>query len=103
PRSFSLWTSYDLPMGFEVGYGAQYVSERNVAVSSRAKVPDYWVHSAMLGYDVSDNLNLQLNVRNLFDKEYYDRVRSNIGAANRSSALVPGEGRTAILTANLSF
>lgn len=103
PRSFSLWTTYDLPMGFEVGYGAQYVSERNVAVSSSAKVPEYWVHSAMLGYDVSDNLSLQLNVRNLFDKEYYDRVRSNIGSDARSSALVPGEGRTAILTANLSF
>ena len=103
PRSFSLWTTYDLPMGFEIGYGAQYVSERNVAVSSSAKVPEYWVHSAMLGYDVSDNLNLQLNVRNLFDKEYYDRVRSNIGSDARSSALVPGEGRTAILTANLSF
>ena len=103
PRSFSLWTTYDLPMGFEIGYGAQYVSERNVAVSSSAKVPEFWVHSAMLGYDVSDNLNLQLNVRNLFDKEYYDRVRSNIGSDARSSALVPGEGRTAILTANLSF
>ncbi|MCF6781528.1 TonB-dependent receptor [Stutzerimonas stutzeri] len=103
PRSFSLWTTYDLPMGFEIGYGAQYVSERNVAVSSSAKVPEYWVHSAMLGYDVSDNLSLQLNVRNLFDKEYYDRVRSNIGSDARSSALVPGEGRTAILTANLSF
>lgn len=103
PRSFSLWTSYALPMGFEVGYGAQYVSERNVSTSSRAKVPDYWVHSAMLGYDVNENLNLQLNVRNLFDEEYYDRVRTNIGSDTRSSALVPGEGRTAILTANLSF
>ena len=103
PRSFSLWTTYELPAGFEVGYGAQYVSERNVHAASRTKVPDYWVHSAMLGYDVSDTLNLQLNVRNLFNEEYYDRVRANAGTEVRSSALVPGEGRTAILSANLSF
>ncbi|WP_300651461.1 TonB-dependent siderophore receptor [Pseudomonas sp.] len=103
PRSFSLWTTYDLPAGVQLGYGAQYVSQRNVSVASTTKVPDYWVHSAMLGYRVSPQLDLQLNVRNLFNEEYYDRVRSNTGSATRSSALVPGEGRTAILAANFSF
>ncbi len=103
PRSFSLWTTYDLPAGVQVGYGAQYVSERNVSVASTTKVPDYWLHSAMLGYQVNEDVDLQLNVRNLFNEEYYDRVRSNIGSGVRSSALVPGEGRTAILSANLSF
>lgn len=103
PRSFSLWTTYDLPAGMQLGYGAQYVSQRNVSVASTTKVPDYWVHSAMLGYRVSPQLDLQLNVRNLFNEEYYDRVRSNTGSATRSSALVPGEGRTAILAANFSF
>ncbi|MCG4452012.1 TonB-dependent siderophore receptor [Pseudomonas sp. MMS21-TM103] len=103
PRSFSLWTTYDLPAGVQLGYGAQYVSQRNVSVASTTKVPDYWVHSAMLGYRVSPQLDLQLNVRNLFNEEFYDRVRSNTGSATRSSALVPGEGRTAILAANFSF
>lgn len=103
PRSFSLWTTYDLPAGFQVGYGAQYVSQRNVTIASTTKVPDYWVHSALLGYQVNEDVDLQLNVRNLFNEEYYDRVRSNTGTAVRSSALVPGEGRTAILSANLSF
>ena len=103
PRSFSLWTSYDLPAGFQVGYGAQYVSQRNVTIASTTKVPDYWVHSAMLGYQVNEDVDLQLNVRNLFNEEYYDRVRSNTGTAARSSALVPGEGRTAILAANFAF
>ncbi|MDX1369616.1 TonB-dependent siderophore receptor [Pseudomonas sp.] len=103
PRSFSLWTSYDLPAGFQVGYGTQYVSQRNVTIASTTKVPDYWVHSAMLGYQVNEDVDLQLNVRNLFNEEYYDRVRSNTGTAARSSALVPGEGRTAILAANFAF
>jgi catecholate siderophore receptor len=103
PRSFSLWSTYDLPAGFQVGYGAQYVSQRNVSVASTTKVPDYWVHSALLGYQLSQEVELQLNVRNLFNEEYYDRVRTNTGSSARSSALVPGEGRTAILTANFSF
>jgi catecholate siderophore receptor len=111
PRSFSLWTSYQLPANFEVGYGAQYVDERNVAVAtrdtppqaSRAKIDAYWVHGAMLGYQASEALHLQLNVNNLFDEEYYDRVRTNTGTADNSGGLVPGDGRSAVLTANYAL
>ncbi|MBS7663892.1 TonB-dependent siderophore receptor [Pseudomonas lalucatii] len=103
PHSFSLWSTYQLAPAWELGYGAQYVGKRNVTNVDTAKVAEYWVHSAMLGYQVSDALELQLNVRNLFDEEYYDRIRGSIGTDARSSALVPGEGRTAILAANFSF
>jgi catecholate siderophore receptor len=111
PRSFSLWTSYQLPADFEIGYGAQFVDERNVAVAtrdtppqaSRAKLDSYWVHGAMLGYQASKELHLQLNVNNLFDEEYYDRVRTNAGTADNTGGLVPGDGRSAVLSANYSF
>ncbi|UUY10354.1 TonB-dependent siderophore receptor [Pseudomonas sp. J452] len=111
PRSFSLWTSYQLPADFEVGYGAQFVDERNVAVAtrdtppqaSRAKIDSYWVHGAMLGYQASEELRLQLNVNNLFDEEYYDRVRTSAGSADNTGGLVPGDGRSAVLSANYSF
>lgn len=103
PRSFSLWTSYDLPQGWEVGYGAQFVDERNVANTGTAKVPAYWLHSALVGYEVNNELSLQLNLYNLFDKEYYDRIRTTAGTTARSSSLVPGDGRSAVLTANYSF
>ncbi len=111
PRSFSLWTSYRLPADFEIGYGAQFVDERNVAVAtrdtppqaSRAKIDSYWVHGAMLGYQASKELHLQLNVNNLFDEEYYDRVRTNAGSASNTGGLVPGDGRSAVLSANYSF
>ncbi|MNF42635.1 catecholate siderophore receptor [Pseudomonas linyingensis] len=111
PRSFSVWTSYQLPADFEVGYGAQFVDERNVAVAtgdtppqaSRAKIDAYWVHGAMLGYQASKQLQLQLNVNNLFDEEYYDRVRTSNGTGSNSGGLVPGDGRSAVLSANYSF
>ena len=103
PRSFNLWTSYELPAGWSLGYGARYVSERNVSSSGGAKLDAYWLHNAMVGYQVSNNLDLQLNLNNLFDEDYVERVRQTPGTAARSSALEYGDGRSAILSANYSF
>ena len=103
PRSFNLWTTYELPAGWSIGYGARYVSERNVTASTHAKLDDYWLHNAMLGYKVNENLDLQLNVNNLFDKDYVERVRAQAGTAARSSAIEYGDGRTALLSATYSF
>ncbi len=103
PRSFNLWTSYQLPAGWSLGYGARYVSERNVSSSGGAKLDAYWLHNAMVGYQVNDNLDLQLNLNNLFDEDYVERVRQTPGADNRSSAIEYGDGRSAILSATYSF
>ncbi|KTT35762.1 TonB-dependent receptor [Pseudomonas oryzihabitans] len=110
PRSFNLWTTYELPAGWRVGYGTRYVSERNLTSSNdRIKLDEYWVHNAMLGYRVNRNLDLQLNVNNLFDKEYVERVRSSLGTAATSTAVASssfieyGDTRAAILTATYSF
>ncbi len=103
PRSFNLWTSYELPAGWTLGYGARYVSERNVAASGTAKLDAYWLHNAMVGYQVNKNLDLQLNVNNLFDEDYVERVRQTPGTAARASAIEYGDARSAILSANYSF
>ncbi|WPP43825.1 TonB-dependent siderophore receptor [Pseudomonas sp. AN-1] len=103
PRSFNLWTSYELPAGWTLGYGARYVSERNVATSGTAKLDDYWLHNAMVGYQVNRSLDLQLNLNNLFDEDYVAQVRQTPGTAARSAAIEYGDGRSAILSANYSF
>ncbi|QTT89026.1 TonB-dependent receptor [Pseudomonas chlororaphis] len=103
PRSFNLWTTYELPAGWTLGYGTRYVSERNVTSSTRAKLDAYWVHNAMLGYKVNHNLDLQLNVNNLFDKDYVERVRQQNGSTARSSAIEYGDARAAIMSATYSF
>jgi len=103
PRSFNLWTTYELPAGWTLGYGARYVSERNVSSTSHAKLDDYWLHNAMIGYRVNENLDLQLNINNLFDEDYVERVRQQPGTDARSSAIEYGDGRAAILSANYSF
>lgn len=103
PRSFNLWSTYNLPAGWNVGYGARYVSERNVATGGTAKLEEYWLHNAMVGYQVNRNLNMQLNINNLFDKTYVAQVRQTAGDTTRSSAVEYGDGRAAILSANYSF
>lgn len=103
PHSFNIWNTYQLPAGFRIGYGAQYVSKRNVTSSTQAKLPDYWVHNAMLGYKINKNVDLQLNVNNVFNKTYVSRVRQVAGTNARSSAIEYGDARTALLTMNVSF
>jgi len=102
-HSLSLWTTYQLPAGWRVGYGASYVGEMYLTQHSatnlngpRIKTDSYWVHRAMVGYKVNRQLDLQLNISNLFDEEYYNRIRNNGWA-------VPGDGRSAVLSATYSF
>ncbi len=50
----------------------------------------------MVSYAFNDELNLQLNVNNVFDTKYYTRVRNNGWAT-------PGDRRQVTLTANYAF
>lgn len=103
PHSLNLWTTYELPAGWRLGYGARYVSERNVTSSDRAKLDAYWLHNAMVGYKVNEEIDLQLNLNNLFDEEYVQNVRQNVGLNTRSSAVEYGDARSAILSATYAF
>lgn len=103
PRSLSLWSTYELPEGVTLGYGARYVSQRNVTSVDNGKLDAYWVHNMMLGYQATRDLKLQLNLDNLFDKAYVERVRQVYGNQSRSSAIEYGDGRTAILSAIYAF
>lgn len=102
-HAFTLWTTYDFPFGLQVGYGATFQADMNLTQHSATNVngpliqaPDYWVHRAMAGYSFGRRVDLQLNINNLFDKEYYQRIRNNGWAT-------PGEGRNFILSANYNF
>lgn len=97
PRhSFSLWTTYQLPWNVEVGAGAVYVGDRaNRSSGSVATAPGYWVGDAMVAYSPSQHFTLRLNIYNLTDEEYVDRV----GGGH----FIPGMGRWAALSANFKF
>jgi catecholate siderophore receptor len=95
-HSVSLWTTLQLPLNFEVGGGAQFVGDRRNNNTAAARVaPGYWLFDAMAAYRASEHITLRLNVYNLADEEYIDRV----GGGH----FVPGAGRSATLTASFSY
>jgi catecholate siderophore receptor len=94
-HSFNLWTVYDLPHGFQIGGGAQYVGARFNNNLNQREAPDYWTFDAMLGYQVNENVAIRLNVYNLADEDYIDRV----GGGH----FVPGPGRSAVVSLNVKF
>ena len=87
----------------ELGYGARYVGSRAVTSNADTRIDSNWVHNAMASYRVNEALSLQLNVNNLFDEEYVERVRGRPGTDTRSSAVELGDGRSAVLSANYRF
>lgn len=104
PRhSMNLWSTYALPAGWTLGYGMRYASERNVTSSTTAKLDAYWVHNAMIAYRLNEHMDLQLNVNNLFDTAYVERVRQQNGTSARSSAIEYGDARSALVSASYRF
>ncbi len=102
-HSFSLWTTYDLSPKWQIGYGATYqgkiwLSQHSAANPNGplATYGSYWTHRAMVAYKVSRQAQLQLNVNNLTDEEYFTRIRNNGWAT-------PGDGRQVVLSANFTF
>lgn len=95
-QSANLWTVYDLPHGFQIGAGMQFTDTRYNSNSSTAReAAGYCLFDALIGYKVNDHLSLRLNILNLTDEEYIDRL----GGGH----FIPGAGRCAMLTASFSF
>ncbi|WP_293778628.1 catecholate siderophore receptor Fiu [uncultured Oxalicibacterium sp.] len=103
-RAFTSWTTYRLPSGLILGGGARYVSK--ITRSSAAVVApatgltesaSYWVADAMASYPITKNATIQLNIYNLFDKNY---VASFNNGGNRYT---PGAPRSFLLTGNFKF
>jgi catecholate siderophore receptor len=100
----TLWTSYTLG-DFTLGGGARYVAEQkrlitkgaDKSVNSMPNIPAYWVGDLMAAYRVNDNVNLRLNVYNLFDEEYLATLN------NSGARAVLGTPRSAMFTTELSF
>ncbi|HVU24733.1 MAG TPA: TonB-dependent siderophore receptor [Opitutus sp.] len=103
PRhSLNLWTTYRFPVGLTIGGGAQYLAGYFYALpTATAASPDpglgtqYAIYNAMLSYEVTKHCTLRLNINNLAGKRYIDR--------GYNGHVIPGPGRTLLLTAALKF
>ncbi|MFT4068230.1 TonB-dependent receptor [Paraburkholderia sp.] len=72
-HNFTLWTSYDVLPKLKIGAGATISSLQYASVSatSRKWVPGYARFDASATYRVSKSIDLQLNVNNIFDRQYF--------------------------------
>lgn len=95
-HSGNVWTTYAL-QDWTFGYGINYLG--GFVASSVADAPElkgYTTHRVMAAYRVNDQFGLQLNVENIFDKQYFTRIRNNGWAT-------PGAARSVVLTASYRF
>lgn len=86
--------------GWHLGGGARYVGERAGDAGNSFYMSSYTVADAFLRWDLpvtGYQTRLQLNVDNLFDKQYYP------SSANSPLQVAVGEPRTARLSATVSF
>jgi catecholate siderophore receptor len=91
----SLWNRYDFNGRFAAGLGIIHQSSQFAAIRTAAnttKLPAFTRVDAAFYYDLSDALQLQLNVENLFNTDYYSDAHNN----NNISTGAPMNGRVTI-------
>ncbi|HEU4856687.1 MAG TPA: catecholate siderophore receptor Fiu [Rhodanobacteraceae bacterium] len=99
--SFTAWSTWKLPHHLTLGAGARHSGAmqrgHDGAIGTPQSTGAYWVVDAMASYGINRHASLQLNVYNLFDKNY-------VAAINKSGyRYTPGAPRSALLTLNLKF
>lgn len=101
-HSGSLFTTYKLPFGLEVGYGLTYqgsfaLNAPTLADPVQYRSDDYLIHRAYLAYTFTGGLTAQVNVQNFTNEKYFTGIRNTAGWA------VPGDARSAVLSLFYSF
>jgi catecholate siderophore receptor len=96
PRhSFNLWTTYEFPQRLTLGGGLRFVGRRYGNTINTRFVDGYWSADLMASYPLTKHVDLRLNVYNLTDTFYFDRL----GGGH----LIPGPGRSATLSTGFKF
>ncbi|UVO49645.1 TonB-dependent receptor [Sphingomonas sp. SUN019] len=120
-HSGSLFTTYKLPFGLEVGYGLTY--QGSFALNNRVRVvtttttidtpqyraDDYLIHRAYVAYTFGGGLTAQLNIQNFTDEKYVTGIRNNVSTTGANNGAItggwatPGDRRSAVLSLFYSF
>jgi catecholate siderophore receptor len=96
PRhSFNIWTTYRLPHRITLGGGPRFVGRRFGNNINTRQVNSYWLLDAMASFPVARHLDLRLNLYNLTNEYYFDRL----GGGH----LIPGAGRSVMVSAGFRF
>jgi len=95
-NTFSLWNRFDVAENWGIGFGAQYRDDIFAALTNAVTAKSYTRYDAAVFFDANDHLSLQLNLENLFDKEY-------VVSANSDNNIMPGSPRAASVSLRYKF
>lgn len=98
----NVFFDYSLSMveGLNANLGLYYVGERQQNVQNTLSMPSYTRVDAGARYQIhSIDTTLRLKIENLFDKEYW----LSAGAKGIDWGVMPGRGRTVVLSASVEF
>lgn len=76
-HTFSLWNRYDITQQWGVGLGSIYRSKMFAATDNLVTLPGFLRFDAAVYYKATKNIQLQVNIENLFDKKYYANADNN--------------------------
>ena len=100
--TYNAWLTYKLNRNWKIGGGLEGKGDRYVysygtpTAFAPNIAPSYIKGDAMVTYTKKD-YDIQLNIKNITDKTYYDAAYINGGF------IIPGNGRTATVTLNYKF
>lgn len=95
-HSATLFTSYRIVERWTIGGSAIYMSKVYGDAANTVGVPSYWRFDTMASYQITDNIDIQLNIYNIFDERYFDRAYTT-----HMASVAPG--RVALLTTSFKF
>jgi len=97
PRhSASLWTKYQFSKPFALGVGVLARSRSYASISNQVQLPSYVRVDGAAYYKLYQGIEAQLNVENLFNRDYFPTAHSD-------NNIAPGAPRTARLTLRADF
>jgi len=73
----SLWNRVDITEKLGLGLGLTYQDSQFANISNTTNLPDFIRVDAAVFYQLTDSVNLQLNVENLFDEDYFPDAHNN--------------------------
>lgn len=95
-HSFSLWNKVELTPMFSVGLGVIHQTDVYTSISNAVKLPSFTRADAALFVRLQERLEAQLNVENVFDKDYFP-------TSHGDNNILPGAPRSVRVGLRTSF
>ncbi len=95
-RSGSIWTTYTMERGVTFGGGVFVLGDWFASNDNLVRIDGYARLDAMAGYRFGQHYEVQLNLRNLLDEDYYESAHAN-------NNIMPAAGRNGLVTVRYRF